>query len=138
VLPDAANEHSPAGALLFAGYYFKALDWSIATNDPYLVEKISDGTCGSCKRYIQGLNQLAAMNSRQDGGRIRVRSAKLVSGSFRFKSEFVVEVDVSEDQAVLIRPSRAPSTTPAARYDSLVFVSWRNSGWRIIEEASAS
>jgi hypothetical protein len=138
VLPEAAKEHSPAGALVFAGYYFKALDWSIATNDPYLVAKISDPTCGSCKRYIHGLNELAATSSRQNGGRIRLRSAKLVSGSFRFKSELVVDADVSEDQAVLVRPSQAPSTTSAARYDSLVFVSWRNSGWRIIEEASAS
>ncbi|MDT4975986.1 MAG: hypothetical protein QOG98_1744, partial [Pseudonocardiales bacterium] len=40
VLSDAATQHTSAGALNFASYYFTALDWSTATTDPYLVQEI--------------------------------------------------------------------------------------------------
>ena len=32
-MPAAAKQHTQEGALAFAGYFIKALDWSIATTD---------------------------------------------------------------------------------------------------------
>jgi hypothetical protein len=140
VLSADAKQHTSSGALLFAGYYFKAYDWGIATTDPYLVQQISAPSCGACKRYIDGLNSLRRENGYVKGGRIDVQSSHLTSGSFRFKSDYVVAVAVVEAALVEVRPSAAPSTTaPGTTHDtSLVFVSWAGHSWKIVEVGAPS
>lgn len=140
VLSEDAKQHTPAGALLFAGYYFRALDWSTATTDPYLVEDISSTSCQACARVIRGLSELRAEGGHVRGGRINIVAAKLVTGTFKVKSDVVAEVAVNEDSVVLIRPSLAPSTSATAvtRDVSLVFVSWLSGRWRVIEVGAPS
>jgi hypothetical protein len=139
-LPQAAKQRTPAGALAFAAYYFKALDWSIATTDAYLLRNISSPSCPACRRAITGLTSLRAEHGNVSGGRIRISSAKVVTGTFKVRSDYVVEVFVDEDPVVLIRASAPPTTTaPRATNDpSLVFVSWADSGWKIIEVGAPS
>jgi hypothetical protein len=140
VLPDAAKEHSPAGALVFAGYYFKAFDWGVATTDPYLVQRISAPSCTACARYSNGLRTLRRQGGFVRGGRVSVDSARTVTGTFRMKSDYVVEVTCHEEAVVLVHPSSAPSTAQGAVKNdvSLVFVSWADYEWRIVEVAAPS
>jgi hypothetical protein len=137
VLTAEAKAHTPTGALLFANYYFKAYDWGVATTDPYLVDQISAPSCSVCRRYITRLNSLRSAEGHVERGRTTVLSSKLVTGDFATKSDYVVEFQIKEDAVVLIRPSAPPSTSaPASAYTSLVFVSWKQSGWQIIEEGA--
>ncbi|MCU1656526.1 MAG: hypothetical protein JWO57_1182 [Pseudonocardiales bacterium] len=138
-LPAEAKHHTPAGALSFAEYYFKALDWSTATNDPYLVEQISRRTCQACRRVINSLDDLRAKGQRLLGGRITLVSAKLVTGTFRFRAEHVVQAALTEESEVLTRPSNVPSTVaPPSNATSLVFVSHKESGWEVVEVGAPS
>jgi hypothetical protein len=138
-LPDAAKEHSSAGALLFAGYYFKALDWSIATNDPFLVQAISASTCQACRRVIDGFRDLRARNAHLKGGRISLKTAKLVTGSFKFESDYVVQVTLTEEAEVLVPPTAKPtSVAPKTTDNSLVFVSFASERWQVIEVGAPS
>jgi len=137
VLSDAAKQHTPTGALLFANYYFQAYDWGIATTDPYLVEQISATSCGVCERYIAELNSLRGKGGHVARGRTDLLSSKLVTGHFKTKADYVVECKIREDAVVLISPSAPPSTSaPASNYTSLIFVSWIGAGWRIVEEGA--
>jgi hypothetical protein len=139
VLSEGAKQHTPAGALLFATYYFKAYDWGIATTDPYLVQQVSAPTCGACRRYVNGLNSLRRGGGYAKGGRINVKSTKLVTGSFRLKSDYVVATTLAEEALIEVRPSATPTTmAPATQDTSLVFVSWAGRGWQIIEVGAPS
>src|SRR5262249_41295739 len=40
VLTVEAKRHNATGALFFAGYYMRVVDWTIATNDTYLLRQI--------------------------------------------------------------------------------------------------
>lgn len=136
-----AKQHTPAGALAFATYYFRAYDWGIATNDSYLVDKIGAKSCTACQRFADGVAGAHKQHGYFKGGRINVASARLVTGSFRFKSDYVVEVTADEAALLLVRPSVAPTTAaPAATHDvSLVFVSWlAGHGWRVVEVGAPS
>jgi hypothetical protein len=139
VLSAEAKQHTPTGALAFAVYYFKALDWSFASNDAYLLRKIGTATCSACNRYITALDGLAA-SERLTGSRITIVSGRLVAGSFKVKSDEVAEFVLNDQAAVLTKPSAPPSTVaPAATHDhSLVFVSWIDGGWKVIDEGSPS
>lgn len=140
VLTEDAKQHTPAGALAFANYYFKSLDWSTATTDPYLLKQISSLSCRACTRAINGLDALRAEGGHVRHGRISVVSARLVAGIFKVKSDRVVEVAVNEEPVVLIRPSSPPSTSaPAVTRDvSLVFVSWLSGRWNVLEVGAPS
>jgi hypothetical protein len=139
VMSADAKQHTPAGALAFAAYYFRAFDWSIATNDPYLVTQISAPTCTACQRVIRGLSPLRSEGASLKGGRIHLETAKVVTGEFRFKSDYVVEVSLTQAPEVITRKSSVPSTAaPATRDRSLVFVTWIGNGWRIEEVGAPS
>ena len=139
VLNEDAKQHTPAGALAFANYYFKAYDWGVATTDPYLVEQISAPSCSACHRYIARLDALRGKGGHVVRGRTTVLSRALVTGSFETKADYVVQMKITEDAVVLVSPSAPPSTSaPASSYTSLVFVSWRGTRWQIVEEGAPS
>jgi hypothetical protein len=135
-----AKQHTSAGALAFGNYYFRALDWSTATTDPYLVAQISAPTCQACKRVVHSLDSLREVGGHVSGGRIAVDRESVVTGSFNVASDFVVEVWTTEAEIVLIRPGAAPTTTaPSTTNDpSLLFVSWVGSRWQVVEVGSPS
>jgi hypothetical protein len=139
VLNEDAKQHTPAGALLFANYYIRALDWSFATNDSYLLKAISSPTCPACNRYITALDGLGE-GEHLTGSRIGIVSDRLITGSFKVKSDAVVKFVLNDQAAVIVKPSSAPSTVaPAARHDvSLVFVSWIAGAWKVVEEGAPS
>lgn len=140
VMPPEAREHTPEGALAFASYFMKALDWSAATNDTYLVQQISDQSCSACQRDIAAAKALLMEGARELGGRTRTLEAKIVQGTFTIQSDQVVEVVTQDEPVVIARPGAAPSTAvPAlARDTSLVFVTWMRDGWRIVGQGKPS
>jgi Family of unknown function (DUF6318) len=139
-MSTTARQHTAAGALSFAQYYYRAFDWGYATNDPYLVQQISDQNCKACNRYITTLQALARAGGHVQNGRIRVKSARLTTGQFTVKSDYVADVMTDEEAVVVISPSSAPSTAepPAMNDESLIFVSWRLTAWKVVEVGGLS
>jgi hypothetical protein len=137
VLDAEAKQHTATGALAFAEYYIKAFDWGTATTDPYLVGQISAPSCSACRRYENQLDDLRRKGGHVEGGRTTLLSDSLVTGSFKIKSDYVVQFKIKEDSIVLVSPSAPPSTSaPANTSVSLVFVSWIRGHWQIIEEGA--
>ena len=139
MIPEQATHRTEAGALQFAGYYFKAYDWGYATNDPSIVEHISLATCQGCRLYINGLQSLKAGNQYLTGGRVTIKSASVFSGTFRIRADYAIDVAIDEEP-VLIH-NRSGSPTPAskryANHHSLVFVRWVKRGWKVVEVTAA-
>jgi len=134
--PAHAKERTQAGALQFAGYYFKAFDWGYATNDPSLVEDIALPTCRGCKLYINGLLNLKKSNGYLTGGRIRIRSASVFSGSYRIKADYAIDVGVDEEPVLIHSQTGSSPSAASKRYvdhHSLVFVRWTARGWKVAE-----
>ena len=55
MLTSGAKADAAAGAKAFATYFVQAVDWGLATTDPYLISAISAPSCRACAGYIQGL-----------------------------------------------------------------------------------
>jgi Family of unknown function (DUF6318) len=113
------------GAVSFASYFYKALDWSIATTSPNLLRAISATTCTGCQEYIQKLDRLAAAGGHTESGRLRVSSYAPVEGTF-VHADYVIEVSIDQDSNVVIdgagdRETFAPTSNPAVND---LYVSW--------------
>jgi hypothetical protein len=140
VMSADAKQHTPAGALAFATYFVRALDWSVATNDTYLVQQVAASSCTACERDITAVAKLRKEGAHETSGRTAVISSKLVTGTFNVNSDLVVEIVTRDEPIVIVRPSAAPSTAAAANpHDvSLVFVSWSDGRWLVVEEGAPS
>lgn len=135
VLPAEALQHTASGARIFGVYFVKALDWSIATTDPYLLRPIASPSCKACSRYVTDLASLQAEGGYIRGGRIRLRSYLLSSNRNDPTAEYKLAVRLTQEPDVVVRPSVSPSTDNAQpiSYESNIFLAWDRSAWRVVE-----
>ena len=134
-MPAAAKQHTQEGALAFAGYFIRALDWSIATTDPTSLEAMSAPECKACHSYITELNKLRAEGGRIQGGRITLSSASADPSPRDRPSEYQIAVKYVQDPDYVIRPSSLPSPdgTASKTYRSLVLLRWITTAWQTVE-----
>jgi hypothetical protein len=137
--PAAARIHDSTGAIFFAQYYFRAFDWGLATNDSYLLRQVSADDCAACGRAIKAVETEALEGRHLEGGRIRIEQASVVTGKFKFESDFVVEVRTTQSaQKAIDRSGRITAQLPASNDDALVFVSWRAARWFVNQVGAPS
>jgi hypothetical protein len=138
-LGAVGTEHNAVGATVAGAYYFRALDWTIATNDDFLIRRLGLPSCGACNRVHQGLLALRAKDEEEIGGRINIESAVVSSNQYKIDYEYAVRVTYHEG-AVRLRDSDGTvrTTQPDARHQvDIVFLAWRSGMWRVLEVAKA-
>ncbi len=134
VPPPAAKQHSSLGATQLGAYYFRALGWSLATNDDYLIRALAPPTCATCRRVIAGLAEVHRLGEVQLGGAISVLEARAVRGTFKIKSEYTVQVRYRQAQTMLYAADGSlRDSEPARSGTALVFVTWRAGALHIVE-----
>lgn len=131
-----AATHTAAGARSFATYYVRALDWGIATTDPYLVARLSAPGCRVCQGYVQSLTAMRDKGDSLRGARMQVVSAKVMTGQLPVKADYGVELVVSEQAGVTVPAgSEAPGVTTHLGQDyTRVYVSWAADGWQVEDQ----
>ena len=124
--------HDVGGALSFAIFYYRAYDWSVATNDPYLLSVVSSPTCTACARIITRINDLVRSRETLRGGRISLVRAGVSTERFSIHADEAVRVRINQDAYTVESTDKTQADTGRAEtIDSLVFVSWVGSGWRV-------
>jgi hypothetical protein len=136
VLAPAAKTHTAAGAKAFATYFVQAVDWGLATTDPYLISAISAPSCRACAGYIQSLTAMRARGDSLRGARIQVVSATVMRGTLPVQAEYGVELVIREGApAAASAASAAPSTDSRPNQDyARVYLNWTANGWQVIEQ----
>jgi hypothetical protein len=135
-MPAAAKQHTQEGALAFAGYFIKALDWAIATMDTALLKDVSAPTCQTCSGEISAIADLKDAGGHVHGGRYSILSARVSLDHLSVKADYAIRLQLVQDALSRVYVSSAPtveSPTPIP-YTSFVFVSWLSGGWVIVEQ----
>jgi Family of unknown function (DUF6318) len=135
VLDPLGTQRSSAGALLFADYFIRVLDWSLATTDPYLVQRLSLPTCQACAQYGDRLGRLRKSGGYVRGGRITVNSTSIAAGNSAFKSDCIVQAFLTQDADTVVTRTAPPSTesTRASTSGLRLYLSWLRDHWAISE-----
>jgi hypothetical protein len=128
------DHDTAAGALAFAAYYYKALDWSIATTNPNLLRNISATTCTACQSFIQGLDALAATGGYSQGGRGYVTQFVIVKDTF-VNADYTVKVTVRQENETIVNPGAAPTTYPYGSKPAInyLYMDWKGSRWQAVQ-----
>jgi hypothetical protein len=137
-VPPQGYQHNELGALQIAGFYYKAFDWTIATNDDYLIREVSTPGCRACQLVYQALARLRAHHEVQLGGRIAVKAVRLETVRYAAKYDYAFRVTYSQSPVVIKSAQGSTRTTSAGepRAASLVFVVWSVNRWRIANVTS--
>jgi hypothetical protein len=123
--------HTSAGAVAFASFYIKALDWSYATSDPYLLKIVSAPTCVTCKKIIDGLTTLRAEGGHIQGDRLHLKSALLQSFIGKIKADYIVKVVATQEPGAIVRPTATTGRNQASTVTSYIYLAWLGS-WKVL------
>jgi hypothetical protein len=123
--------HTSAGAIAIAAFYIKALDWSYATSDPYLLKIISAPSCVTCNKIIDGLTALQAEGGHVVGDRVRLDSAILQFFHGRIKADYIVKVETTQEPGAIAHPTATTDRNGRSEVTSYIYVSWIG-GWKIL------
>jgi Family of unknown function (DUF6318) len=132
---DASKQHTSDGAISFAFYFYRALDWSIATTNSYLLRQISATTCQSCNTYINEINKVEAAGGYSTGARITIDEVARVQDTL-VPAEYVMQVELHQSPQVLVTSAGAvPSTYSGTgkQNTSQLYLGWGPSGWQALE-----
>lgn len=123
-LPDLARRHTGDGAAAFAGYYFKAINWAIATDDWVPALLVTAPNCSGCTRFRHGLEQLRASDDRVREERIVVDSTVIEYLQSSSGAQFGVDVE--------IHMSGGPDDgTDSPQIPLTVWLEWRHGRWAV-------
>jgi hypothetical protein len=84
---------------------------------------------------VNGIDEVVRSGGTLTGGRIRIRSAGVISGKPQIRADYAVDVAVDEEPLMITRPGERPQTLATAVSDehSVVFVRWQSGSWRVVE-----
>lgn len=135
-LSPAAKVHNAQGAIEFAEFYIKALDWSYATTDPYLLRMVSSPSCQRCKAVIDGLARLQAQGGHIRGDRIVFDSDDLCDCTdAQVKADYIVKVVSTQDAGAIVHANGSVANAHGQeRATTYVYTSWTGKGWTIVGE----
>jgi hypothetical protein len=133
-MPAIARQNSVLGASNFAAYFYRALDWSLATTDAYLLRSISSVDCESCQDYIATLDALRTQGGHVSGGRILITGVAVAQGTL-VPSDYVISVTVNQEPGSAIRPSQSPSSVAVGATGAVnsLYVLWVGDHWQARE-----
>jgi hypothetical protein len=92
-LPPVAKTNSNAGAIAFAEYWERTIDWGYATVDSSLARSAFSPACAECTRFMKSVFDSAHANgTRFGGGRFQIRGAILQRNDHHNGATDVVDV----------------------------------------------
>jgi hypothetical protein len=130
-MPAAAKQHTQEGALAFAGYFIRALDWSIATTDPKLLIPVSDPACVACGSYVEEIRDLRIHGSYIRGGRMSLSAAEINQSVSKAGVEYIITISTVQQPDSIIGKSQSPLSqeTSTERLKSNLLLVWRRGSW---------
>jgi hypothetical protein len=130
-VPPTENPHfitnDSGGAISFAGYFYRALDWSIATTNANLLRAISAPTCVYCQDYIRKIDALAASGGHSEGARLIASQFAPGEGTY-VPADYAIKVTLTQDPQIIVqsdgaRATYAPTVSPTINY---LYVTWKD------------
>lgn len=133
VMPEAAKEHTEAGAIAFVEYFWEVVDYASVNLDPAAVRELIADSCGTCQGGIRGIEKAKRSGGMYSGGGTTVRDAaasRLMAGDLRYtKVTFVAD----NERQVLDYPGTANDQVyePASVRMTMFLTEKPDAGWEV-------
>ncbi|HEU5009049.1 MAG TPA: DUF6318 family protein [Jatrophihabitantaceae bacterium] len=131
VMPVLATKHTPAGAVAFAKFFIRTIDWGFATTSGAYMRHYFTKSCIECASHADGLDNTRKAGEYYLGSRFRIAAARS-----RPPGDADASVTVTFDLTsaeVLTNHGRFVDGDVAHTGQSRQFwLTWTSDGWRVI------
>lgn len=132
---DQARQHTSRGAVAFAEFWFRELNWAYSHVSAALIRRYSSRSCSDCELLAQSIDRVRAMGLRYSGGHVVVEKADKAPNDGRHGAEAAVDVTVSQRVLLVHRGNEivhrgAASTGITFR----LWLAWRRGGWTVVQK----
>ncbi|GAB3493592.1 hypothetical protein GCM10027572_21160 [Flexivirga lutea] len=129
-MPEAARQHTEAGAKAFAEFYFKTSNALFRNPGKGTTEALELPSCQPCSDNASGLKTMAAEGQHYDRDQVDYKVTRVLNVD---KNATNVFADLKQNPARLIDKSgKVVSTTPTPHVRAVVLLQWIvGEGWRI-------
>jgi hypothetical protein len=131
VMPELATEHTPAGAVAFARFFIRTIDWGYATTSTAYMKHYYEPSCITCTSIAKAVDGQAAKQHHFRGDRLSIRTAGVsdqsgasVTVTVRFR---VSSVEVVDDRGAFVDAS------PAVTLSNAVTLRWLSRQWLVTD-----
>ncbi|WP_375482497.1 DUF6318 family protein [uncultured Jatrophihabitans sp.] len=137
-LPTALDTNR--GALDYARYWFRALDWAYATTDSALARTVYVSSCTDCTHFLsKSIDEIAKANEHFKGGRISIQSTTLAPNDGRDGSSQAVDVRILQGAATIVdahgRTTDRMPATGVVEFRS--WLKWTGTRWVLVDWKTA-
>ncbi len=126
--------HTQTGAITFAEFFMKTVDWEIATDDNHYVKHYFASTCAQCIAIAAVADNHARDGLHSEGGRSTLVRAAMGSRKDLFGAELTVDVYVATSALAVVNASgTVVSGDPAyPDYHEQLLLKWGDAGWVVV------
>jgi len=134
VMPTAATRHDAAGAVAFAEFFIRTLDWGYATTSSAYMRHYFEPSCDRCAILAGTLDGAQHDNVHFVGQRMTITSATKESVSDAHQAEYATAVATSITASQAVDASGAVKNADAAdpAHVESVFVAWERDHWSVV------
>jgi hypothetical protein len=131
VMPLAATKHTAAGAVAFAKFFIRTIDWGYATTSSAYMRHYYEPSCITCRSIAKAIDTQAAKRHHFRGDRLSIRAADL-TGGFGATAAVTVTFRVSSVEVVDVRGDFVDAS-PAVTLRNVVTARWLSRHWRVAD-----
>ncbi len=134
-LDPVGKANTAAGALAFADYWMRTLDWGYATTDSSLAKGAFSPVCTDCARFMKIFDDARANGVHFLGGRMDVIRTEVEPVDHRHGATAVVDVTVSIEALRAVDSSghvvESGAASPQVTYR--VWLQWLATRWTVVD-----
>jgi len=131
VMPLLATQHTPAGAVAFAKFFVKTIDWGFATASSSYARHYFLPACTGCRAFSDGSDRNRRLGIRDIGGRMTTRSAKSASESSGEPAAVIVAYDITSYEDLDRNGKFITADGAHANQRFELRLSWIDGSWKV-------
>jgi hypothetical protein len=133
--PSAAQRHTVGGAIAFAAFWFRSLNWAYEHVSGAAIFKYSSSKCSDCLLLARAIERVRSRGLRYFGGHVFVRKESLAPNDGRNNAERAVDVTVGQSVLRVLRGNRLVHRGAATRSITFrLWLAWNGSGWTVVQK----
>jgi hypothetical protein len=138
VMPLAATKHTQAGAVAFAKFFMRTIDWGFATTSGSYIRHYYASSCVECANHADSLDATRKAGEFYVGGRFTLTDARAAAvGDHHADQSAVVTFDLTSVEMLDTQDRFINADVAHSGLREQIWLSWRSSHWIVVESAPA-
>ncbi|MCW2525702.1 MAG: hypothetical protein JWM76_562 [Pseudonocardiales bacterium] len=134
-MPILATKHTPEGAVAFAAFFIRTVDWGYASSDPAYMNHYFQESCIQCVNYRTFLTSAKTKDAYYRGSRATIvdNSVGEIGGPFNAEMSIVAHVNVTAWDLIDMNDKSLGSGITLDNVRQELWLRWIGGTWVVVD-----